>query len=92
LDSWTNASGSPQLLPLIGNGGTQSARRHHRQESQLKKMVGFGIVNTQRRQPGKSNSLSPGCERGAVLVSLRISARTPDRFTVRAVTVTRSLP
>ncbi|HXI82565.1 MAG TPA: choice-of-anchor D domain-containing protein [Verrucomicrobiae bacterium] len=79
-----NASGSPQLLPLIGNGALSQPDAAIGKTVKVKRMVGAGIENSN----GAGQEITKPIRRGArsglkFFVSLQNIGTTSDRFTVQ---------
>jgi hypothetical protein len=79
-----NASGSPQLLPLTGNGGLSQPDAAIGRTPNVRRMVGAGIENT----TGDRQEIKQFIRRGArrplrFYVTLRNIGSAPDRFTVQ---------
>jgi putative transposon-encoded protein len=84
LEFFDNTSGSPQLLSLTGNGGLSQPDAAIGKTSKLKKMIGFGTINTN----GAGQELTQVVHRGArkglrFFVALTNVGSSPDRFTMQ---------
>ena len=79
-----NISGSPQLLPLIGNGALSQPDAAIGKTDKLKKMVGAGIVNTTGAGQEIVQNVHRGAKKGLrFFVTLRNIGSAPDSFTVQ---------
>jgi Subtilase family/Abnormal spindle-like microcephaly-assoc'd, ASPM-SPD-2-Hydin len=84
LGIWDNISGSPQLLPLTGNGGLSQPDAAIGRTVNVKRMVGAGIENS----TGAGQEVLQPIHRGArrpvrFYVALENVGASPDSFTVR---------
>jgi hypothetical protein len=79
-----NIPGSPQLLPLIGNGSLSQPDAAVGKTANVKRMVGAGIINTTGAGQEVQQFIRRGARRGLrFYVTLRNIGSAPDRFTVQ---------
>jgi hypothetical protein len=79
-----NASGSPQLLPLTGNGSLSQPDAAIGKTTNMKRMVGKGIINTTGAGQEISQNIHRGAKKGLrFYVTVTNVGSAPDRFTVQ---------
>ncbi len=79
-----NISGSPQLLPLIGNGALSQPDAAIGKTPNVKRMVGAAIINTNGALQEVKQFIRRGARRPLrFYVTLRNIGSAPDRFTIQ---------
>jgi hypothetical protein len=79
-----NASGSPQLLPLTGNGSLSRPDAAIGKTTNMKRMVGNGIINTTGAGQEVVQNIHRGAKKGLrFYVAVTNVGSAPDRFTVQ---------